>query len=163
MKRIFSKHEIYSFRNEVLHSEDILALAEEMIEHTIQLVVEEHFISRAEEGKWNPEAYRQWLLTHFPVSFEEHCFDDDHLHIEEIEKITIENLRIDDSNHSENYRGPAIFSNINPEMKDDTYVEKYPYVITKKVILKNVTTESGKELRISDNEYMFRNVEIRNN
>jgi hypothetical protein len=75
-------------------------------------------------------------------------------------KITIENLHIDDSNHAENYRGPAIFNNINPKMKDESYVEKYPYVITKEVILKNVTTESGKEIRVSDNEYMFRDVKV---
>lgn len=76
------------------------------------------------------------------------------------EKITIENLHIDDSNHAENYRGPAIFNNINPKMKDDSYVEKYPYVITKEVILKNVTTESGKKIRVSDNDYMFRDVKV---
>jgi hypothetical protein len=76
------------------------------------------------------------------------------------ERITIENLRIDDSNHPENYKGPAIFSDFNPEMTDDSYKEKFPYVITKEVILRNVTTASGKPLRISDNTYMFRNVKV---
>ncbi|MEX2568951.1 MAG: hypothetical protein WD431_23620 [Cyclobacteriaceae bacterium] len=75
------------------------------------------------------------------------------------ERITIENLHIDDSNHPEDYEGPAIFGNFNPDMTDDSYVEKYPHVRTKEVILKNVTTESGKELRLSDNPYPFRNVE----
>ncbi len=77
------------------------------------------------------------------------------------EKITIENLKIDDSNHPENYQGPAIFANFNPEMKDDSYVEKFPYVKTREVILKNVTTASGKALRISDNTYMFKDVKIK--
>lgn len=77
------------------------------------------------------------------------------------ERIVIENLQIKDSNHPEDYQGPAIFGNFNPEMTDDTYVEKYPHVRPKEVILKNVTTESGKELRLSDNPYPFRNVEIR--
>ncbi|WP_247234826.1 hypothetical protein [Telluribacter sp. SYSU D00476] len=76
------------------------------------------------------------------------------------ERILIENLKIDDSNHPENYQGPAIFANFNPQMKDDTYQEKFPYVITKVVTLKNVTTASGKPLRISDNQYMFRNVKV---
>jgi hypothetical protein len=75
-------------------------------------------------------------------------------------RIIIENLRIDDSNHPENYRGPAIFSNFNPEMTDDSYKEKFPYVITKEVIIRNVTTASGKSLRISDNTFMFRNVKV---
>lgn len=79
------------------------------------------------------------------------------------EYITIENLRIDDSNHPENYQGPAIFANFNPQMTDDSYVEKFPYVKTKEVSLKNVTTASGKELRVSDNMFMFKDVKITTN
>ncbi len=76
------------------------------------------------------------------------------------ERIIIENLRIEDSNHPENYRGPAIFSNINPQITDDSYQEKFPYVKTREVILRNVSTASGKNLRISDNTFMFRNVKV---
>ncbi|MGB4291424.1 MAG: hypothetical protein WBJ37_00895 [Bacteroidales bacterium] len=76
------------------------------------------------------------------------------------ERIIIENLKIDDSNHPDNYPGPAIFANFNPKMTDETYQEKFPYVITREVILRNVTTASGKPLRISDNQYMFRNVKV---
>ncbi len=77
------------------------------------------------------------------------------------ERITIENLHIDDSNHPEDYEGPAIFGNFNKEMTDESYEEKYPYVITQEVILKNVSTSSGKDLRVSDNPFMFREVKIR--
>jgi len=76
------------------------------------------------------------------------------------ERITIENLQIDDSTHPVGYPGPAIFTNFNPRNTDETYVEDYPYVITKEVILNNVSTASGKALRISDNDYMFRNVKV---
>ncbi|WP_097127337.1 hypothetical protein [Spirosoma fluviale] len=76
------------------------------------------------------------------------------------ERITIENLRIDDSRHPENYQGPAIFANFNPQLTDASYQEKFPYVKTKEVILKNVTTASGKPLRISDNPFMFRDVRV---
>lgn len=79
------------------------------------------------------------------------------------EKITIENLRIDDSKHPENYQGPAIFGNFNPDMTSDSYIEKFPYVKTKEVILRKVTTESGKTLRISDNPFMFKDVKITTN
>lgn len=79
------------------------------------------------------------------------------------ERILIENLHIDDSNHPEDYEGPAIFANFNPKMTDDSYREKYPYVRTGEVILKNITTESGKELRISDNPYLFKGVKITTN
>ena len=76
------------------------------------------------------------------------------------ERITIENLKIDDSNHPENYQGPAIFTNFNPKMTDESYVEKFPYIKTKEIILKNVTTTSGKTLRLSDNPFMFKDVKI---
>ncbi|MGF1586923.1 MAG: hypothetical protein ACFCUM_16515 [Bacteroidales bacterium] len=77
------------------------------------------------------------------------------------EKITIENLHIDDSNHPDDYQGPAIFANFNPQMTDDSYVEKFPYVRPREVILRNVTTSSGKALRVSDNPFMFRKVRLR--
>jgi hypothetical protein len=76
------------------------------------------------------------------------------------ERITIENLRIDDSKRSDDYQGPAIFANFNPLMTDDSYLEKFPYVRTREVILRNVTIASGKTLRISDNPFMFKNVKV---
>ncbi|TCC90643.1 hypothetical protein EZ428_15095 [Pedobacter frigiditerrae] len=76
------------------------------------------------------------------------------------EKITIENLKIDDAEHPDNYQGPAIFANFNPEMKDTTYQEKFPYVKTKEVTLKTITSASNKALRVSDNLFMFKEVKI---
>ncbi len=76
------------------------------------------------------------------------------------ERITIENLHIDDSNHPEDYQGPAIFSDFNPKMTDNSYHEKFPNVKTKEVVLRNVTTSSGKALRISDNPFIFKDVKI---
>ncbi|WP_019991398.1 hypothetical protein [Rudanella lutea] len=76
------------------------------------------------------------------------------------ERIRIENLRIEDGNHPDNYAGPAIFANFNPKLKDETYQEKFPYVKTKEVILRNVTTASGKPLRTSENPFMFKDVKV---
>jgi len=76
------------------------------------------------------------------------------------QRITIKKLHIDDSKHSEDYQGPAIFANFNPQMTDDSYLENFPYVKTKEVILKNVTISSNKKLRLSDNPYMFKDVKI---
>ncbi|WP_317170107.1 hypothetical protein [Rhodocytophaga rosea] len=76
------------------------------------------------------------------------------------ERIIIENLHIDDSNYGENYQGPAIFSNFNTHMTDDSYQEQFPYVISREIMLRHVTTASGKALRISDNRFMFRNVKL---
>jgi hypothetical protein len=76
------------------------------------------------------------------------------------ERISIDGLRIDDSKHPGEYDGPAIFANFNPDLKDNAYVEKFPYVKTKEVILKNVTIASGKSLRLSDNPIMFEDVKV---
>ena len=76
------------------------------------------------------------------------------------ERITIESLHIDDSNRSEGYQGPVIFADLNPEMTDESFHEEFPYVRTKTVILKDVTTASGKPLRVSDNPFMFKDVQI---
>ena len=78
------------------------------------------------------------------------------------ERITVDKLHIDDTNHPGNYKGPAIFANFNRRFTNDKYVEKYPYVKTKEVILKNVTTASGKPLRLSDNPFMFKGVKVIN-
>jgi len=77
------------------------------------------------------------------------------------ERITIENLRIDDSNHPADYQGPSIFANFNPDMKDSAYKEKFPYIKTKEVVLRNVTTGSGKPIRVSDNDFMFKDVAVK--
>jgi hypothetical protein len=45
-------------------------------------------------------------------------------------------------------------------MEDDSYEEKFPYVRTREVILRNVTTASGKALRLSENPFMFKDVNV---
>lgn len=76
------------------------------------------------------------------------------------EQISIDTLHIDDSNHPDHYRGPAIFANFNRQFAAASYVEEYPYIKTKRVILRNVTTASGKPLRTSDNPLMFQDVTV---
>jgi hypothetical protein len=76
------------------------------------------------------------------------------------ERITIENVRIEDSGLSKGYKGPAILANFNSKMTDEAYKEQFPYVRTGLVTVKNVTAASGKELRVSDNLYMFKDLKI---
>jgi len=75
-------------------------------------------------------------------------------------KISIENLKIDDSKYTANYKGLPIFANFNPKMVDDSYQEKFPYVKTKEVFLKNITTTSGKKLIVSNNAFLFKDVKV---
>ncbi len=76
-------------------------------------------------------------------------------------RITIEKLRIDDVSPPSDYRGPTIFANFNRRYTDNSYVEKYPYVKTREVVLKDVKSASGKPLRVSDNPFMFRDVVVK--
>jgi len=78
------------------------------------------------------------------------------------ERIAIDGLRIDDSRHPRGYRGPTIFADFNPRFTDATYVEKYPYVRTREVVLNDVSTASGKPLRIGKNPFMFKDVILLN-
>jgi hypothetical protein len=48
----------------------------------------------------------------------------------------------------------------NSENTSADYVEKFPYHVTEEVVLKNVKTASGKELVLSPNKHMFRNVRV---
>lgn len=84
--------EIYAFRNETLHAEDTVAIATEVLESVLLQMSQKFFISRSAEGGWNPEGYRQWLMTHFPVTFEAKDFDNDYLQITDIEDLVIERV-----------------------------------------------------------------------
>jgi len=52
----------------------------------------QYFVDRSVEGGWNPEGYRQWLMTHFPITFEVDAFASEYLSIEEIEIKAIEKV-----------------------------------------------------------------------
>lgn len=80
------RQEIYSFRNEILHIDDIESLAIQVLEEVCEANAEFFFKSRAEEGGWDPEGYRQWLITHFPVSFPPGAFDDEYANVSDLEK-----------------------------------------------------------------------------
>lgn len=84
--------EIYAFRNEVLHSETPVKLAEEVLESLCLQMAQQYFVSRTTEGGWNPEGYRQWLMTHFPVTFEAGAFDNDYLQMTDIENAAVDKV-----------------------------------------------------------------------
>jgi preprotein translocase subunit SecA len=84
--------EIYAFRNEVLRSETPVKLAEEVLETLCIQMAQRFFVSRSAEGGWNPEGYRQWLMTHFPVTFDGGAFDNDYLQIADIENAALDKV-----------------------------------------------------------------------
>lgn len=86
------RQEVYAFRNDVLHADDIEPLAVQLLQTVTSQAADKFFSSRSEEGGWDPEGYRQWLILQFPVSFEEGVFDQDNMDIEDIDKIASEKV-----------------------------------------------------------------------
>ncbi len=84
--------EVYAFRNDVLHTQNPLQLVEEILEGLCSSITRQFFVSRTTEGGWNPKGYCDWLVTHFPLSFDLHEYDNDYLTIEQIEKMTAEKV-----------------------------------------------------------------------
>ncbi len=86
------RQEIYGFRNDILcdgHPEEI---AVELLETVCENTAEKFFRSRSEEGGWDPEGYRRWLMAHFPVTFAEEFFDQEYLDVPELEKMASEKI-----------------------------------------------------------------------
>jgi preprotein translocase subunit SecA len=86
------RQEVYSFRNEILHTEDLIPLARNLLLQVCELLAADHFQSRGHEGSWNPEGFRQSLMTFFPVSFEERYFDNDHITTEQLERMAADKI-----------------------------------------------------------------------
>jgi hypothetical protein len=76
------------------------------------------------------------------------------------EKITIDGLLVNDINPVDGYHGPKIFAAFNNAYTSEAYKEKYPYVITGELKIRNLTVKSGKKYLISNNPFMFRNVKV---
>lgn len=86
------RQEIYAFRNDVLHNMDIISIATELLHNVCGQAADKFFKSHNEEGGWNPEGYRQWLMQHFPVTFPEGYFDQDLLDVSELEAKAAEKI-----------------------------------------------------------------------
>ncbi|MFI5334715.1 MAG: preprotein translocase subunit SecA, partial [Chlamydiales bacterium] len=77
--------EIYAFRNEVLHAENTVAIGEELLGSVCGEMCERFFQNKSNPNGWNPEGFREWLITNFPITFEREEFDNDYMRLEDIE------------------------------------------------------------------------------
>lgn len=77
------------------------------------------------------------------------------------ERITIDRLHIDDSSVPADRQGAVVLADFNPRWRDDTYVPDHPQVVTREVVLNDVTTASGRPVRLSDNAFLFKDVIVR--
>jgi len=74
------------------------------------------------------------------------------------ENIIIDGLVVEDGQLAAQNKAVNIFDDFNPKRVDEQYQESFPYVVTKRVSLKNVQILSGKTLGISENPIMFNDV-----
>ncbi|MCH9608572.1 MAG: Protein translocase subunit SecA [Chlamydiales bacterium] len=86
------RQEIYSFRNEILRCEDVVPHAHQLLENVLLAKAGEFFVSKGEEGGWDAEGFREWLMSSFPVNFDEGIFDDDLLTVEQIEETAVKKI-----------------------------------------------------------------------
>jgi len=126
------REEIYAFRNEVIHATDSIPLAEEILESVCAEMVGQYFVSKSTEGGWNPEGYRQWLTTHFPVTFAPEDFDNDHADLEEIERLAAEKV-LEAFRQKINYQKEAI-ADLHSRHAPEGMVPKKAEVIISQVI-----------------------------
>ncbi|WP_194848241.1 preprotein translocase subunit SecA [Candidatus Neptunochlamydia vexilliferae] len=76
------RKEVYAFRNDILGEESSLELAEEVLEEICSEIAGQFFVSRTDH--WDPQGYAEWLMTHFPVTFDDGAFDNDYDTSEEL-------------------------------------------------------------------------------
>lgn len=81
------RQEIYSFRNDLLYSQNALDIAKDVIENIVIDKIGEFFQDK--QTLWNPQGFSDWLVANFPVTFDKKAFDDDYIDINEIEKIAV--------------------------------------------------------------------------
>lgn len=75
-------------------------------------------------------------------------------------RVTVDGLYVDDSNHPSSYSGGSVFGDPNAKNTGPDYVEKYPYTVTERLSMKDVTTASGLPLKTDLNGWMFRNLQV---
>lgn len=62
------RFEIYSFRNEILHSDTPIEIAKDLLSEVCYMMAEKHLCS-SKKG-FDLESYTQFLISHFPISFD---------------------------------------------------------------------------------------------
>lgn len=73
-------------------------------------------------------------------------------------RLVVEGLKIEDGTASK--KGPVVFAKFNPGVTSASKPQPFPYTITREVVLKRITTTSGKPVTLSDNDVLFRSVKV---
>jgi len=85
------RKEVYSFRNDLLHTENALTLAEELLQ-TAAIQTATPSLALKGQGKEWSENCRQALMTQFPVHFDETFFSEEGLTVEQLEQKIVDRV-----------------------------------------------------------------------
>lgn len=133
------RSEIYSFRNEVLKADDPIRLAGDILESLCVQESQKHFSASEGEGKHDPQGYRQWLLAHFPVTFEAESFENEYLSFEDIESKAISLVRHaltkKIENEVEKLRKAQEMMGVTPTMKQPEHILKE---VVRSLLVRNI-------------------------
>jgi preprotein translocase subunit SecA len=86
------RKEIYSFRNEILNSDDIISIAKDIVSNICSSTINTYFSQKDADGLWNHEGLRDWLMTNYPVTFEKDVFLSEYLTIDQLEQTVAEKI-----------------------------------------------------------------------
>lgn len=133
------REEIYSFRNEVLHTEDTLPLADELLEALCSQMTNKFYATRTADGTWDSEGYRNWLMTHFPLTFDSTSFDNDYLDEKAIEESTCHKI-VGAFKHKIAHEAETIqdaqklFGTLSPQMTPEAILSE----VVRNVLIRNI-------------------------
>jgi len=84
------RQEIYSFRNNIMHTDDIYPIVEDLLETLCSINADNYFTNKSANSDCDAEGYIRWLTANFPIAIAKERFDNESLEIEDIEKIASE-------------------------------------------------------------------------
>lgn len=86
------RKEVYAFRNDLLFAPRPLEIADEQFQLVTAQMASPFLVNRSQEKSWDSEGYRQALMSHFPVHFEENFFEIDAANADALEKKAAEQV-----------------------------------------------------------------------
>ena len=124
------RQEVYSFRNDLLHSEDPVVIAEEMLSTAITQLIAEH---KNNPKEWNPESCRQALMNQFPVHFEEKFFSENY---EEPEKKAVDKIVLAFNTKLHHQR--QLISNFRPDLQEADKLQNILQEVVRNLMVRGI-------------------------
>jgi len=69
------RQEVYAFRNRCLHEKDPIKMVREVLEDVAMQITQQFFDLVLSKEEFNPHHYTEWLMTQFPITFQENLFE----------------------------------------------------------------------------------------